>query len=488
MIIVREIDPADVGLFDSWYDVFRAGAIADRPAAIVVTPEALASSLRTRNGVKSRHAVAAFDGERVVGAMLFEYWLESNLDTVMVEIDVAPADRRRGIATALWGWARSRAADEGRTIFQAELGMPNGFTYETWPGSAFAAKLGFTVENVEDHLVVELPWTGSVEVEPLDGFRLTSWAGPCPEEYLQAFADLQTAMDRDVPTGGMTRDVVPWDVGRIRARELRVDKNYLALHTMAQTTDRHPAGYTTIYLPRADPDAAQQDDTLVLREHRGHNLGTHLKLANLGQLAKHHTTQKRLHTWTAETNTAMQKVNARFGFEPREKNIEYEMELPVPRLRPAARAVVLDAQDRILLMRFEFGDGKVVWAAPGGGVEPGESLQEGLARELAEEIGLDVPADPPHLWHQATVAEGHAAGYDGVINDYFLIRVDSLTPAGSLSAAELQAENVHGHRWWTLAELQSHQGPDFLSPRSLPHLLARLFTEGPPQEPVFQGM
>ncbi len=485
---MREIDPADGELFDAWYAVFWAGATADRPAAIVATREALASSLTSRNGLKSRHAVAAFDGVRVVGAMLFEYWLESNLDTVIVEIDVAPADRRRGIGTALWGWARSRAAGEGRTIFQAGLGMPTGFTSETWPGSAFAAKLGFTVENVEDHLVAELPWTGSVEVEPLEGFRLTSWSGPCPEEYLQAFADLQTAMDRDVPTGGMTRELVPWDVERIRARELRADKNYLALHTMAQTTDGRPAGYTTIYLPRADPDAAQQDDTLVLREHRGHNLGTHLKLANLKQLAKHRTTQKWLHTWTAETNTAMQKVNARFGFEAQEKNVEYELELPVPRLRPAARAVVLDAQDRILLMRFEFDDGHVVWAAPGGGVEPGESLQKALSRELSEEIGLDVPADPTHLWHQVTVAPGHAAGYDGVINDYFLIRADAFTPAGTRSAAELQAEHVHGHRWWTPEELRAHQGPAYLSPRSLPHLLAALLADGPPATPTFQGL
>jgi len=488
MFTVREIDPADAGLFDAWYAVFLAGATADRPAAIVVTREALASSLLNRNGPMSRHAVAAFEGERVVGTMVVDYWREINLDSVEVEIDVAPVDRRRGIGTALWGWARSKAADEGRTIFQAELGMPTGFTAETWPGSAFAAKLGFAVENVEDHLVVELPWTGSVEVKPLEGFRLTSWVGPCPEEHLQALVELQLAMDRDVPTGGMTRDSMPWDVEKIRARELRVDKNYLALQTMAQTADGRPAGYTTIYLPRADPDAAQQDDTLVLREHRGHNLGTHLKLANLEQLAKHRTTQKLLHTWTAETNTAMQIVNARFGFEAQEKNVEYEMELPQPQLRPAARAVVLDAQDRILLMRFEFSDDLTVWAAPGGGVEPGESLQECLVRELAEEIGLEVPADPPHLWHQATVAEGHGDGYDGVLNDYFLIRVDSFTPAGSLSAAELQAENMHGHRWWTLEELQAHQGPAYLSPRSLPHLVARLLSEGPPEEPIFQGM
>jgi 8-oxo-dGTP diphosphatase len=62
-------------------------------------------------------------------------------------------------------------------------------------------------------------------------------------------------------------------------------------------------------------------------------------------------------------------------------------------LRPSARAVILDESDRILLCRFEFSrDGRtfVVWAAPGGGVEAGETLEDALRRELLEEVGLEL--------------------------------------------------------------------------------------------------
>jgi GNAT superfamily N-acetyltransferase len=320
MITVREIDPSDGPLFDARYEALRDGATADRSAAIISTHQAMAYSLRNPGPGKTRLPVAAFDGDRLVGAMLFELPRRENLDVVELEIDVPPACRRRGVGTALWEWATARAAVEGRTIFQTEISVPVGFTPQTWPGSVFAHRLGFVSENIEDHLVVPLPYDGNRlaqlrrDAPVLDGYRLVSWAGRCPEDRLQEFADLHTAMERDVPTGGMTWEAPVWDVERLRTTDERTDQNHLALVTMAQTLDGQPAGYTLIYVPRSDPDHVYQDDTLVLREHRGHGLGVRLKLANLDQLAEHLGGRRWLHTWTALSNGPMQKVNARFGF------------------------------------------------------------------------------------------------------------------------------------------------------------------------------
>ncbi|MFM7686187.1 MAG: NUDIX domain-containing protein, partial [Actinomycetota bacterium] len=41
------------------------------------------------------------------------------------------------------------------------------------------------------------------------------------------------------------------------------------------------------------------------------------------------------------------------------------------RIRDAVRALVLDPDDRILMVRFEFPDAGTRWALPGGGIEPG---------------------------------------------------------------------------------------------------------------------
>jgi len=70
VIIVREIDPADLALFDEWYDALRAGAVAGREAALVVGREALGYSLRNPGPLKRRIAVGAFEDDRVLGAML----------------------------------------------------------------------------------------------------------------------------------------------------------------------------------------------------------------------------------------------------------------------------------------------------------------------------------------------------------------------------------------------------------------------------------
>jgi 8-oxo-dGTP diphosphatase len=53
-------------------------------------------------------------------------------------------------------------------------------------------------------------------------------------------------------------------------------------------------------------------------------------------------------------------------------------------------AVITRADGRVLLIQRGNEPGRGLWSLPGGRVEPGESDEEAVAREVAEETGLNV--------------------------------------------------------------------------------------------------
>jgi TDG/mug DNA glycosylase family protein len=151
--------------------------------------------------------------------------------------------------------------------------------------------------------------------------------------------------------------------------------------------------------------------------------------------------------------------------------------------RPAVRAVVLDPDDRVLLVRFENAvSGEIWWATPGGGVEAGESDTDALRRELLEETGLTDYELGPLMWTR----ENNFAWLGELIDQrerIYLVRAAAHEPAPTI---DLLPEAVTDVRWWTLDELES--AGVRLAPRTLLPRLRELLRDGPPAEPIDVGI
>jgi 8-oxo-dGTP diphosphatase len=155
------------------------------------------------------------------------------------------------------------------------------------------------------------------------------------------------------------------------------------------------------------------------------------------------------------------------------------------RLRQAARAILLDPDDRILLVEFTLPDA-VVWATPGGGLVNAETDADALRRELVEEAGLESFDLGPLVWTRTHVTPFGSGRWDGQTERAYLVRTPAFEPAPRLTWDELRAEGMTSIRWWELDELEAAQ--DLFAPRRLPALVRALIVDGPPAEPFDVGV
>lgn len=155
-------------------------------------------------------------------------------------------------------------------------------------------------------------------------------------------------------------------------------------------------------------------------------------------------------------------------------------------LRTAARALIIDDDDRVLLVRFVFPSGIEAWALPGGGLEDGETDEVGLRRELYEELGLVDVAIGPHIWSREHVIP-MVTGHDGQRERVHAIHIPHFEPAPTIGWERLRAEFVHEMRWWTADEIQAAVDTRF-APGRLGELYRDYLAHGPPSAPIDTGI
>ena len=156
---------------------------------------------------------------------------------------------------------------------------------------------------------------------------------------------------------------------------------------------------------------------------------------------------------------------------------------PIP--RAAARIVLLDPADRVLLLRLvDAATGRWWWFTPGGGLDAGETHEAAAARELVEEVGLSGVTLGPWVWsreHDFPMPDGT---WYRQRERYYLARVPrfEVSTAGHLG---YEVAALAEHRWWSAAEITA--SAETFAPRRLGALLEELLREGPPPAPIETG-
>ena len=151
------------------------------------------------------------------------------------------------------------------------------------------------------------------------------------------------------------------------------------------------------------------------------------------------------------------------------------------RIREAVRALVIDTDERVLLVRFEFPTA-TRWALPGGGLEPGEDHLDALSRELEEEVGLTGAIIGPQIWHRLHIVPFLNGHFDGQRERIHLVRSDVFEAQPRLTWEQMNAEFVHELRWWTIDEIAASDA--HFVPRDLSSLLSNLLRDGPPNDSI----
>ncbi len=122
------------------------------------------------------------------------------------------------------------------------------------------------------------------------------------------------------------------------------------------------------------------------------------------------------------------------------------------RERVTVRVLLLDGQDRILLMRGRLAsDRPAVWFPIGGGVEPGEDLASAAAREIAEETGFSGCEIGPVVWLREGVLELH--GEARLFRESYVVARCAGGEPSREGWQALERELSEDIRWWTRAAL-----------------------------------
>lgn len=317
-------EPAASRLVQAWHAVFIDSAVAamgdDHDVWSMDSRRAHEQSTSW-----SHRYFGALDGDGVlVAAGELVLSLCDNPQLALVDVATHPDRRREGAGTALLEHLEREAGLAHRDTLLAETTVRTG---DADPGDAFLSRHGFALGQTMQRNDLDV----SADAPPVDstlptarpdrddatpGYVIETSVDDTLDAWLDDRAVLQQRMSTDAPVGDLDLREEAWDAARLREQRLSTRRsNRRAIESVARHVESgRLVAFTQLQIPTADPVIAYQQDTLVLREHRGHGLGAAVKAANMTALRAEFPQVRTVRTWNAEENGPMIRVNEALGY------------------------------------------------------------------------------------------------------------------------------------------------------------------------------
>lgn len=283
---------------------------------------------------------------RLDGRMVARSWirlpLQENRQTALLRVDVLDGFTGRGIGQLMLRHLEEFAASHGRMTLQSftehapdfdpdgpgilKPGTGTGGIPAGSKAARFAVAAGYTLEQVTRFSALDMPPSDAVldalerEASAVAGdrYEFLTWTDRCPDEYVDQLAVLVSRMSTDSPAGALHYDPEVWDAKRVRHAEEEWKQTGLeSLVAVARdTASGELAAYSVLQYSAMKPWVAEQENTLVAKDHRGNRLGMLVKLLNLRRLAQEYPSVERVLTFNAAENQHMLAINGALGFRP----------------------------------------------------------------------------------------------------------------------------------------------------------------------------
>lgn len=279
--------------------------------------------------------VLVADG-RIIGRIGLDLPHEEGSNVALWLVELLRDEWGRGIGSTAYELVERTAREHGRTVLQSwaehpeapgeRLAPPTGFGDIPRDHAArFFLRHGYALEQVERCSAFDLSGSFDAVARLLAeatsasaGYRVVQWVAPTPPEFADGYAWMKSRMSTDAPAAELEFDEEIWDAARIAQH----DERYTSSGRLLQVTAaQHLAtgelcAFNELVIGKDRTEATHQEDTLVLKEHRGHKLGTLVKCAGLLAWRDAAPDSPRVITYNAEENRPMLDINEAIGFAP----------------------------------------------------------------------------------------------------------------------------------------------------------------------------